>query len=256
MGQLLMVLDHELAQIRKGEAPDFDVLELTLDYFAQYPDMCHHPKEDLIFRKMEQRVPDIAARHIDLAEEHEELSRLTQGLASVVEETREKPPTSLKYCAGVLSDFLTRYRDHLYFEEQQFFPKALELLSESDWAAIKFDLFDRPDPVFDVFAEGKFKRLREQIDWLAKRHGELKRQQALLVLSKEEAEWLLNNGTIVSFNRALEREGQNVHLVRVPGAGYALKQGTRLVIDVPECSETQAVWCAYYFLKGRGARDA
>lgn len=251
-----MLLDHELAQIRKGERPDFDVLELTLDYFAQYPDMCHHPKEDLIFRRLERCVPDITATHIDLAEEHQELSRLTQGLASVLQETREKPPASLEYFAGVLSDFLTRYREHIYLEEQQFFPKALQMFSESDWAAIKFDLFDRVDPVFDVSAEGKFKRLREQIDWLTKRHGELKRQQALLVLSKEEAEWLLNESTIVSFNKALEHEEQHIRLVRIAGAGYGLKQGDRLIIDIPECAEAQAVWCAYYFLKGREARDA
>lgn len=256
MGQLLMLMDNELAQLQKGETPDYDVLELTVHYFSQFPDMCHHPKEDLIFRRLERQVPEISATQINLAEEHQELSRLTQGLASVVRETREKPSGSMERLCGVLSDFLTRYRHHMALEEQQFFPMASDLLSESDWAAIKFDLFDREDPVFDLPVEGKFKKLREKIDWLAQRHSELKRQQALLVLSKEEAEWLRHKGTMASFNRALEHVERGIRLVRIAGAGYALKQGASLIIDIPECSEGRAVWCAYYFLKGREASDA
>lgn len=256
MDQLLMLMEQELGQLRQAEMPNFDVLELSLDYFIQYPDACHHPKEDLIFKRLERRLPDISATLPDLAEEHRALAVLTQELASSLAKAREQKPGALEQLQDGLSSFLERYRAHMSFEEGRFFPKALEHLSDSDWAAVRFDLFDRVDPVFDMPAEGKFKRLRERIDWLAKTQRELIRDRALLVLSKEEARWLRSKATLVSFNRTLEEAGEHLRLIRQPGGGYALKRGSGLVIDIPECDEARAVWCAFFFLKGKEAGDA
>jgi len=44
---LLRVLERELGVFDRGERPDYEVVLAVIDYFEDYPDKCHHPKEDI-----------------------------------------------------------------------------------------------------------------------------------------------------------------------------------------------------------------
>ena len=44
---LLRVLERELSVFDHGERPDYEILLAVIDYFEDYPDSCHHPKEDM-----------------------------------------------------------------------------------------------------------------------------------------------------------------------------------------------------------------
>lgn len=46
--KLLRVLERELSVFDRGDHPDYVVIEAVVDYFKDYPDRCHHPKEDII----------------------------------------------------------------------------------------------------------------------------------------------------------------------------------------------------------------
>jgi len=50
---LLRVLERELSVFDRGERPDYEVVLAVIDYFKDYPDSCHHPKEDMIVEKLE-----------------------------------------------------------------------------------------------------------------------------------------------------------------------------------------------------------
>jgi hemerythrin-like domain-containing protein len=49
--KLLSVLEQELSVFARGERPDYEVVGAIIEYFKQYPDSCHHPKEDIIYEK-------------------------------------------------------------------------------------------------------------------------------------------------------------------------------------------------------------
>ena len=49
---LLRVLERELSVFDRGERPDYEVVLAVIDYFKDYPDSCHHPKEDMIVEKL------------------------------------------------------------------------------------------------------------------------------------------------------------------------------------------------------------
>jgi hemerythrin-like domain-containing protein len=54
---LLRVLERELSVFDRGARPDYEVVLAVIDYFEDYPDTCHHPKEDMIVEKLRARDP-------------------------------------------------------------------------------------------------------------------------------------------------------------------------------------------------------
>jgi hemerythrin-like domain-containing protein len=70
--RLLRVLEQELSVFDRGNRPDYEVVLGVIDYFKDYPDSCHRPKEDMIFGKLKSRVPVAAANIGDLETEHQE----------------------------------------------------------------------------------------------------------------------------------------------------------------------------------------
>src|SRR5262249_7923852 len=82
---LLCVLERELSVFDRGDRPDYEVVLAVLDYFKDYPDCCHHPKEDMIVEKLKARDPVATATIADLAGEHQEGTRRLRRVAQAVE---------------------------------------------------------------------------------------------------------------------------------------------------------------------------
>src|SRR6201981_263383 len=68
--KLLDILERELEVFDRGDRPDYDVIRAVISYFEVYPEVYHHPQEDLVFAKLRERDPAAAARVGDLAREH------------------------------------------------------------------------------------------------------------------------------------------------------------------------------------------
>ena len=66
MTRLLDLLRRELDAYRAGQALDVDLLGSIMEYSLHYPDLCHHPLENLIYEKLVQRDPAAGAKVGDL----------------------------------------------------------------------------------------------------------------------------------------------------------------------------------------------
>ncbi len=53
--KLLLVVEHELEIFDSGGRPDYEILQTIIQYFQDYPESRHHPKEEMIFRKLKVR---------------------------------------------------------------------------------------------------------------------------------------------------------------------------------------------------------
>ena len=82
---LLRVLERELSVFERGDRPDYEVILGVINYFKDYPDSCHHPKEDLIIEKLKARDPRKAAAIGDLEAEHREGAKRLRRVALAVE---------------------------------------------------------------------------------------------------------------------------------------------------------------------------
>ena len=86
--KLLAILERELEVFNHGDRPDLKVIRAVISYFEPYPEVYHHPQEDLVFAKLEIRDPAAAAKVGDLAREHqrgaERLRRVAHAVDSVL----------------------------------------------------------------------------------------------------------------------------------------------------------------------------
>ena len=243
--RLLNLVDEELAASKDGDPVDYVLLRSMAKYFLTYPDQCHHPKEDLIYLKLQHRDPESAAGLIQLLGEHDKLAELTQRFAAVVREGSERPSATTRKLQDTAQEFLEYYRRHMLMEEEQFFPIAEDRLSGNDLAEIDFDLFDRDDPLFDHATEQQYGASRHRIDGLAEEPD--KRQMAT-----EEATRLRGLVGVERFNETMKDVGWGARLRRLKTGGYTLERDGQQLLYIPECSPRRAAWSAYVFLKGQG----
>lgn len=139
---------------------DDQLLEQVFAYFLGYPHCCHHPKEDLVYRRLRERDPSLADRVGDLLAQHDRLAELTQATANRVRRSRQQPDPDL---VDALQEFVDVTRRHIEIEEREIFPAMESILTQEDWDEIDFAMFDQTDPVFDLDRERRFRELRNAI---------------------------------------------------------------------------------------------
>jgi hemerythrin-like domain-containing protein len=161
--KLLLVLEHELEIFDRSGRPDYEILETIIQYFQDYPENCHHPKEELIFEKLKLRDP-AAARHFgDVEAEHAVETRRLRSFARAVQYILADQEFLRETFHLAVHDFIEHQREHLKKEERLLFPAALKALRPEDWAEIDARLDDRKDPLFDSVVEEKFHNLQKTI---------------------------------------------------------------------------------------------
>jgi hemerythrin-like domain-containing protein len=161
--RLLLVLEHELEVFDRSEEPDYEILRAIIEYFQDYPEDCHHPKEDMVFEKLKMRDPAVASRVGDVEAEHEIETERLRKLVEAIEEILAGREFLRQTFHDVVNDFIKHQRQHMDKEERLLFPAAVQRLRPEDWAAIDARLNDRKDPLFNGAVETKFHALQRTI---------------------------------------------------------------------------------------------
>ncbi|MBT3915935.1 MAG: hemerythrin domain-containing protein [Rhodospirillaceae bacterium] len=161
--RVLEILAHQIALFEKAEEPDYDLAEKIIEYLINFPDLSHHPKEDLLYQKLrlrDQRIADIMG---DLETEHQKLAELTTAFEANLKNVlldAEQPRAEFIDAAKEFIDF---FRSHIMLEELRFFPAALRALSAADWREIEDSLAQSDDPIFGDNIAVPYIDLRDQI---------------------------------------------------------------------------------------------
>jgi hemerythrin-like domain-containing protein len=161
--KLLRVLERELSVFDRGERPNYEVVLAVIDYFKDYPDSCHHPKEDMIFGRLKLRDAGAAATVGDLEAEHQEGARRLRRVGQIVEAVLNDQDLMRHTVHDTMHDFIDHERRHMAMEERLVFPAALNALRSADWAEIALKLADRNDPLSHSNVDEKFNSLRRSI---------------------------------------------------------------------------------------------
>ncbi|MBL0122387.1 MAG: hemerythrin domain-containing protein [Betaproteobacteria bacterium] len=248
ISRVLDLIQRQAANLASRAPVNYRLLESCFQYLSSYPEKCHHPKEDLVYRKLRSNCPDIVDSLRDLVDEHETLAYFTRNLRRSIAVVQHQLPTVNTPLAEQLTTYLDAYHLHMATEEKCFFPLALKRLSHDELAEIDFTLFDQPDHLFDREAEAKLAELHRAIS----QSGAV---EDLRADHREEAAWLAALHDIANFNDAMQRAGDPVLLARSSSGGYELKDGGQVLLYIPPCSESRAAWCAYYYRKATNPPD-
>ena len=140
--QLVRALYHLEKEVKsvsgllQGNASLEKVLDI-LNYIQVYPEIWHHPTEDVIFEKLlEKGVPgvDLLAQAM---EEHGILALLTENLHEHVNRAAVGADFSPARFIKSTNDYINRQLRHMEFEQQHLFSMAEQYLQIADWADIK-----------------------------------------------------------------------------------------------------------------------
>lgn len=164
VARLLDYINGQVEAARSGEQPDYDRLHRVMHYLTNYPDVFHHPREDLVFAQLLER--DVSARLAieRLKSEHQELgdagAHLRQRLHDKLAGKRYQQRTLLRE----LSEYSDLLREHMELEEHNVFPLAKLLLNDADWEAIAGRIRKREEPLFGDTAVRPYETLLTELE--------------------------------------------------------------------------------------------
>jgi hemerythrin-like domain-containing protein len=147
-------------------------------YMTHYPDVLHHPKEDLAFARIAARNPAVRSVVDTLAKEHALLKREGDALVIALDDIVNGAITLRDHVEEPGRGYIAAFRRHIDTEEAHVLPLAAGLLDRDDWAAIDSALLKLEDPLFGKARDERYAALRRRIarEARASKAGEAPRQ--------------------------------------------------------------------------------
>lgn len=161
--RLLAVLERELEVFNRGDRPDYEVIRAILGYFEVYPEVYHHPQEDLVLARLRMRDPATAAKIGDLAREHQKGAERLRRVIHAVDYVLADREILREEVDAIIRDFIEHERRHVMMEDREFFPAAVKALKPQDWTEIASAVTSRKDPLFSDDVEDRFDIVRAHI---------------------------------------------------------------------------------------------
>jgi len=163
LAKVLTVLEDQIKIFGEGEPPDYDLIHSIVRYVRDYPDLFHHPKEDLIYEKLTARNPDLRAAVGAVREEHEILLKLSERLEELMETVVTETMVPRDAVIQVVREYVDTTRRHMEDEERSFFPTIERTLTAADWDDVNARAAAYEDPLFGAEIKGKFQDLAQEI---------------------------------------------------------------------------------------------
>jgi hemerythrin-like domain-containing protein len=166
---LLDLLEGQLDLFHKGEKPDYELMLDIMFYMTHYPDLLHHPREDLAFARIQEL--EVNSRPIvdELTQQHARLREFGGALVRALEDVINGSITSREHVEVPGRAYVADFRSHMLKEEEAILPLAEKLLRGRDWTAIDAAIRHIDDPLFGRMGEERYVALRQQIARQARR---------------------------------------------------------------------------------------
>jgi hemerythrin-like domain-containing protein len=166
--RLLNLLEAELDLFHKGDSPNYELMLDIMFYMTHYPDVLHHPREDLAFAKIKKADKSAGPTVDKLAEQHEQLRKMGDALVGGLSDIVNGSISSRESVETPGRAYVASFRSHMRTEEKEILPMAAKLLRERDWSEIKVAIQHIDDPIFGEIAEKRYAAIHKQIARQAK----------------------------------------------------------------------------------------
>jgi len=158
----LNLLEIQFLDMCRNIKPDFSMMHSIVVYIQEYPELAHHPLEDMVYAILLER-GEKAELLQKLLSDHTELERVTRDLRECVE-SHLRGDFSEEKLKQRLSKFLIQQRQHLYTEEMEVYPLAQSTLTKEDWEKVRSVAPHGDDPVFGTRTREDYELLYRQIE--------------------------------------------------------------------------------------------
>lgn len=120
--RVFKLLEKQVAMLNLRKEPDYEVMHGVMRYMTSYPDRFHHPKEDLVFRKLVQRDPSSGAEVNRLLDDHVQILAKGAELLALIDRCRVDPKKADTFVLRKSAhEYIGRLRRHMDVEELRVF---------------------------------------------------------------------------------------------------------------------------------------
>lgn len=159
MAMVLDVLEDAAYAASQGGQPDIELIDEIMHYMTVYPDAVHHPKEDIVYRELQSRRPDLAAGVEDVPADHRDIAALGTQLRNDLDAIVAGAAVKRDQFVNDVNGYVLRLRNHMRWEEEDLFPR-IDKMMEHDAPPITLQSpLQIKDPVFQLEIEPAFQNL-------------------------------------------------------------------------------------------------
>lgn len=170
LGQVVEVLQHSLRDMAAEHTePDFNLLAAILYYIDEFPERCHHPKEErYFFRTLRERSSEFDPVLDELEAEHVSSAHMMNHLHRALVHYQAGAPRGLAGLRAGVDVFASMLSEHMR-KEEHLLAEAQRVLTADDWSAMAAAFEADDDPLFGAKPRQAFKLLRFRIHSLLPR---------------------------------------------------------------------------------------
>jgi hemerythrin-like domain-containing protein len=161
--RLLHVLQQQMDVFATGGTPKFGLMLDIISYLREWSDGYHHPREDAVFRRLAERLPEWRQPIARLEQEHRVIALAGESLRTLLEEVQAGAVMARAQVEVAAATYLLYYGNHIATEEEDVLPLAARTLTAQDWAQAKEAAPAGHDPLFGRDPHERFRELRRHI---------------------------------------------------------------------------------------------
>jgi len=161
--RLINLLEAQLDLFHDDDSPNYELMLDIMFYMTHYPDVVHHPREDLAFAKIKEREKSAGPTVDELTQQHAQLRHIGEDLVRALGDIVNGSISSRDSVETPGRLYVASFRSHMRTEEKEILPMAAKLLEARDWDAIKSAVSHIDDPIFGKTAEKRYAAIHQQI---------------------------------------------------------------------------------------------
>jgi hemerythrin-like domain-containing protein len=160
LGVVMEMLQRLLADIeRQHAAPDFGLFAAALLYIDDFPERCHHPKEDEhLFDTLRRRTAAFNSVLDELQADHVRSSQMLTYMERALVSYQAGRADGLSRFKGAVDAYAIFLFQHMRMEEE-LLDTAREILTEEDWQRIAAAFEANDDPMTGANGREEFRKL-------------------------------------------------------------------------------------------------
>lgn len=163
LSKLLRLLETNLLTLQSDNDPDYPLMVDIIEYIYSYPDVFHHPREDLLYQTAMERDSSVREEIEPVLQQHVELKKCTHRLLDSLNAVLNDALVDKVQLKEEIQYFIDLQRAHIMLEESKIFPHIERLLTSDDINWLDEQCPPVTDPLFGEQVEERFRQLYKNI---------------------------------------------------------------------------------------------
>ena len=161
--KLLGFLEDQQQYIENYQRTDLEAMLNAIRYMREYPDLVHHPLENVVFNYTLSHYDEVHSELVSLLHEHDEMPELTNKLIEMLQNAIADVPQKREELSRYLGEYIAVQKNHMNREEALVYPAINSVLTDNDWGNISSELELVKDPLFGPSVKKSYQDLLQNV---------------------------------------------------------------------------------------------